>query len=305
MGRYYSPEEIDQIVSYHLMGLHTVQIAEKIGRSQTGVERCLKRLDIYRKHDRKKLKDKEKEIVDLYLKGYSTVKIALMYNTSDRTIARILRDNNVTIRDARGARFSKEDYFSVIDNEYKAYFLGLIIADGCVCKGKENQQQRLTITLRKDDAYLLQAFLNEVGSQNKLIDHVGRTTAHICLASDIMCNDLAKYGVVPRKTFQTYLPIIDDKLMPHLIRGYFDGNGCIYKYKGIKNKVVFYGTHRICSDIQDYLVDRLNIRRTKIFDKPTVSMYTISRQEDIKKFYDYIYTDANIYMIRKKEKFGF
>jgi hypothetical protein len=42
-----------------------------------------------------------------------------------------------------------------------------------------------------------------------------------------MAEDLSKYGVVPRKSYYTYLPKIDDKYMNHLIRGILDGDGSI------------------------------------------------------------------------------
>lgn len=303
MNTYYTKEEQERIIALYKTGLNTVQVAKLVGRSQTGVERFLKKIGIYKKYCRKVLTEHEKEIIDLYLRGYSTTKIARMYNVTDNTIARVLRDNNVTIRSS-GNSIGKEDYFNIIDNECRAYFLGLIIADGCILDSNKNKQRALDLTLRNSDIYLLQKFLDEVGSQNRIIRERNRTTSHIRISSDRLCDDLAKYGVVPRKTFKTYLPIIADDLMSHLIRGFFDGNGCIYRYEG-KNKVVFYGTNRICNDIQDHLTNKLDINRTKIFDKATVSMYSIGRQEDIKKFYHYIYDNASIFMIRKKEKFIF
>lgn len=42
-----------------------------------------------------------------------------------------------------------------------------------------------------------------------------------------MANDLAKYNIVPNKTY-TYEPVaLDPELMSHYFRGYFDGDGCL------------------------------------------------------------------------------
>ena len=42
-----------------------------------------------------------------------------------------------------------------------------------------------------------------------------------------MATDLAKYGIIPRKTGHEFLPIdeIPDNLIRHFIRGFFDGDG--------------------------------------------------------------------------------
>lgn len=43
-----------------------------------------------------------------------------------------------------------------------------------------------------------------------------------------MAEALAKYGVVPRKSHITYLPLnIPKEMFSHLIRGIFDGDGSI------------------------------------------------------------------------------
>ena len=46
----------------------------------------------------------------------------------------------------------KESYFDFIDNEYNAYFLGLLFADGC------NTGKNITLSLSGEDYYLLDIF---------------------------------------------------------------------------------------------------------------------------------------------------
>lgn len=48
------------------------------------------------------------------------------------------------------------------------------------------------------------------------------------LSSKLLCNDLLKHGVMPNKSFKIKLPNISDIFLPHFIRGYFDGDGCVY-----------------------------------------------------------------------------
>jgi len=51
-------------------------------------------------------------IINLYLKGYSTTKIAHMYNTSDETIYHLLKRNDITLRNRHQAK---------IDSHYKEH----------------------------------------------------------------------------------------------------------------------------------------------------------------------------------------
>lgn len=57
----------------------------------------------------------------------------------------------------------KEDYFDLIDTEEKAYFLGLLMTDGNVFEQKKRSKM-ISLTLKKEDAYMVQAFRDAVGS---------------------------------------------------------------------------------------------------------------------------------------------
>lgn len=57
----------------------------------------------------------------------------------------------------------KEDYFDLIDTEEKAYFLGPLMTDGNVFE-QEKRSKMISLTLKKEDAYMVQAFRDAVGS---------------------------------------------------------------------------------------------------------------------------------------------
>lgn len=73
---------------------------------------------------------------------------------------------------------------------------------------------------------MLQEF-KKVVKTNTSIGHDGRGCGQIAVRSNIMASDLAKYGVIPRKTPHTYLPEVTEEYLSHLIRGIFDGDGSI------------------------------------------------------------------------------
>ena len=177
----------------------------------------------------------------------------------------------------------KEHFFQEINCEENAYFLGLLIADGNVFKDNTGRQASISITLDLKDEYMLQKF-KEVLQADTSIGHDGRGCGQIAVRSNIMAEDLAKYGVVPRKSYHTYLPEISNQYMWHVLRGIFDGDGSIsnYLYKNLafKQKPTVY----------DYKNKQL-------------SELKIQNIDDIYLFGIYIYKGATIFLDRKYKIF--
>ena len=148
------------------------------------------------------------------------------FNLSHPTISKILKDIPKYPKAKINNPELKERFFQTIDSEEKAYFLGLLIADGNVFKDLTGRQASISITLDLEDEYILLKF-KEVLNANTNIGHDGRGCGQIAVRSNLMAADLEKYGVIPRKSLSTYLPQIDDKYMNHLIRGILDGDGSI------------------------------------------------------------------------------
>ena len=54
----------------------------------------------------------------------------------------------------------------------------------------------------------------------------------LILSSKHMCESLEKYGLTQNKTFTITFPnFLNEKLIPHFIRGYFDGDGTTSVFK--------------------------------------------------------------------------
>ena len=205
-----------------------------------------------------------------------------------------------------------ERFFENIDSEAKAYFLGLIIADGNVFIDKNNQktkrQASISITLDKNDKYLLESFKQCVGA-NTSIGNDGRGCHYTAVRSDLMAQDLSKYGIVPRKSYITYLPKIDNKWMPHLIRGIFDGDGsATFKQtpRRFLHGLAFCGSVQLMNDISDYIFNFLQLDiKPKVYSYQDKELSEIKVQniQDIYKLGNWMYENATIFMKRKKDKF--
>lgn len=205
-----------------------------------------------------------------------------------------------------------DDFFRCIDTEAKAYFLGLMISDGNVFKANDNRAS-ISITLDQGDAYILD-FWKECLNSSTELGHDGRGCVQYAVRSLDMANDLAKYGVIPRKTLYSYLPTIEDKAqMRHLIRGLVDGDGGIYAYLDkndprhrYKHSITLCGTQRLMEEVVDFLDSELHLKtRVKVYtckDRP-LSMMRISNVRDMNAWGDWMYSGATLYLKRKYNSF--
>lgn len=131
------------------------------------------------------------------------------------------------------------EYFHNIDTEEKAYFLGLLAADGNVLK--IGGTYRVTLALQEKDKAILDRFNMALDYDRPLTvrkpncdDGSNRKTQFILLIhSGKMGADLIKHGVVPRKTFSlNFLSTLSDHLIRPYLLGYSDGDGWICLSKG-------------------------------------------------------------------------
>jgi hypothetical protein len=211
------------------------------------------------------------------------------------------------------------DFFEKINTEAKAYWLGFIYADGCITDSGVN------ILLKGDEIDHLNLYKECVEAEHILEERVEKirdpktkevvrlqSTAKVRINSKIIRGDLIKLGCEPRKSLTlNKIPVdkIPFDLMPHFLRGYFDGDGCICmsqqgKYE--KWNVNFLGTKLFVRAIYGELARRgFPIRMGYFEDHNTPGMgylnfCSFEAMNWIKKF---LYKDATIYLKRKKEKF--
>lgn len=189
-----------------------------------------------------------------------------------------------------------------IDTQEKAYLLGLFYADGNI--GINQTQCRLELKLE----------------DRELIFHLQRLFPFFHIHYDrgtkielgnyqkVLKEDLIINGCCPRKSFENkeniHIPNIDKLLIRHFIRGYFDGDGgCTLSYSGNKTQKRVY--------IYSVSIQFLEEIKIELEDSDIVS--EISVTNDVGKltitttsyssFYNYLYNDSVIFMIRKKDKF--
>lgn len=260
----------------------------------------------------KRISNKDVEFIrKSYINGKTINNIRKIYPfISERTITKIIRDGNIEIRPAkRYTKIEHEDFFETIDSEEKAYILGLLLSDGYIIyPNRKGRSPQWGITLQEKDSYILEAIKKSIGTNKKITtrNHNNSIEYYLILTSSKMVNDLSKYGIVKQKSKTIRLPKIDNQYMHHLIRGIFDGDGCVYK-----NVCSFCGNKNIVEDIKNFLVSTINLSDNKLSNRKNslinskymdVYAYCFSSKKDREMFYNYIYKDASIYLKRKEEK---
>lgn len=123
-------------------------------------------------------------------------------------------------------------FFSEIDSEEKAYWLGFIVADGCLSGTK------LIINLRIEDFEHLELLKKNLESSHKVALSEKRKICRIQIRSPKISSDLRRLGVCERKTGSEKTPNIRADLLKHFYRGLFDGDGCICITRSVRRKPI-------------------------------------------------------------------
>ncbi len=256
------------------------------------------------------------QIREFYLSRPMTIAaVGKEFNLSSPTISKILKDVSRYSKARLNNPNMDERFFQVIDREDKAYFLGLLISDGNVFIENEsstaNRQASISITLDLKDEYILNAFKQAVKA-NTSIGHDGRGCGQVAVRSNLMAQDLSMYGIIPRKTYTTYLPSnIPSNMMRHVIRGIFDGDGSIIAkinpndtHNRFLHAISFCGTHNLMEDLSSYITDKLNLKqKPKVYDYKDkfLSDIKIQNKDDMYVFGEWMYNGSTLFLTRKKE----
>lgn len=266
------------------------------------------------------------EIEEYIINSYNSMpllQIAKKLHIDILRIKKVLVNNNILIRgigEIIGKRMPNqkytynENYFESIDNEQKAYWLGFIYADGNVFIPKDSKGRgSLDIALKDNDDYHLHSFRSDIegnmGVKYREIKNNNKTykSCRISIFNMKIANDLIKLGCVPNKSLILKFPkYLSDNLLPHFIRGYIDGDGCIFFKKYNRNRVFTFsllGSKDFLENIKIILetngIECRNVKQSQ----SKAFVINIHGQENITNLYNYLYKDATRFLIRKIDIF--
>lgn len=177
-------------------------------------------------------------IVNYYKNNLVSIrKMAKDLDISPDEIRYFLNKNNIHKKQSPGdfdeyrKHHVNKEYFDVINTEDKAYFLGLIYADGYV------PDWGFAITLKEEDKYILETLCKYIGFDLTCIKQIktkeresfkARTYYRLTISSVQIAKKLHEYGAIEKKSLVLQPPKnIPEKMLKHFVRGFIDGNGSI------------------------------------------------------------------------------
>jgi len=256
----------------------------------------------------------DSEIIELYKNGTKCVLIAEKSGIPIRRVRSILHKGGIVVK--AGWEYLKinnqnDDYFEKIDSEDKAYFLGLLYADGNVYL----KRNRVQITLQNEDKYILELFAKKINYTGKFYQDRGRYSKMI-ICSKKMVQDLINLGCVPNKSLILQFPNnqqVPKHLLRHFIRGYFDGDGCatIGQVKENYRKFItcsFTSTKMFIEKLNELLLE-FSIESKKFTPrykniKDSAGSNVINKKQSVNNLYHLMYDDVQeLQLVRKRDKF--
>jgi intein-encoded DNA endonuclease-like protein len=262
----------------------------------------------------KTIKSKMSEYKNYILKNHETLSVKQMARDLDISscsafsIAKTLNLKSKPNKYFVTFKFNS-DYFTYIDTKDKAYFLGLMYADGNIHKTPAGRK-RVQIALMTCDSYILELFKTYLEYPGKLYDD--KNSKRLMFHNEKVFDDLLSLGCIERKSLiLSTMPKLEKKFIPHFLRGYFDGNGGILldKRKQLSANISFSSTEMFLNCIKNIL-EKLNIKVSRFYKRykeheiSAGSIHIYFTKNKNAELYNYLYQDCeNLYLKRKKEKF--
>lgn len=185
-------------------------------------------------------------------------------------------------------------YFDVIDTSEKSYWLGFIMADGTVQDTCKKGSMQLHIHIANRDLIHLYKFNKAIDSNNK-ISICGDGSVKSYHSSDILCEALISHGCTPRKSLTLKFPNIQENLLSHFVRGYFDGDGSVCLHKG-RLFIQFQGTKEFIDVLQEKIGTNY-----KPQNPSNIYQIGIGSIGHCKRISSWMYENSTIHLERKKE----
>lgn len=322
-SKYYS-----EWAKLYVTGLTTYEIAEKCHCSRSVVSDAIKKLGLTRsttevqelmrttgKYNKSPFARYHEEWCSMYSEGMSVPEIASKYSCGSTTVSKIIRKNEISrtpkeatalrnLKRAESDPRSEYHYFDVIDSEEKAYWLGMLLADGSVSYKKGAYS--VIFKLKEEDGYMVDRLADIFGATRKDVSSIcmgKRFWGRVCfLNSKYLCTRLISLGIKPQKSGDgggnTFNHISTD-LMPHFLRGLFDGDGSIYIRKDGKRCVIsIYGSLNIVVRTKLELM-KPGVANNMIVPNTGIYMTAWAKHSDLKKIMHYLYDESTIHLHRK------
>lgn len=201
-----------------------------------------------------------------------------------------------------------DDFFKEVNTEEKAYFLGLMYADGY--NGLKNGKFKLS--LQNGDIDILEKFKKALSFEGPIhLDKIigdRKPIVSLHISNKTICRHLDTLGCFQKKSLTLKFPTekqVPRMLIRHFIRGYFDGDGGAYLLKSSISLQIT-STFEFCNQLSVLTKEKRRIIDTiyiKILKNGITSRFEISKKIQVIDFLDWIYRDSIVHLDRKYQKY--
>lgn len=307
--------EYDNIIQLYMAGNSQCAIAKMYNTYQSCIGNILKKCNIHCRHQT--LNFSEAEISQMYSMYCDRIKvedIAQQYGIDVTSVYNLFKRNGLQVRDFADSRREYDidvTYFDEINTPNKAYIMGLFYADGC----NKTSKRQVDISLQEEDIHILEDIKREIKTSRPLSfkNYKDKNPNHknqykLSITNKHISETLSSLGMVDAKSLVLEFPKwLNEDLYSHFIRGYFDGDGCLYLGNGKCNpEVSIVSTIMFIEKIQEILDNQIGVTmriKTQKQHKPVTKVGVITGRQKIATFLNWIYQDADLKLNRKYEKY--
>lgn len=256
--------------------------------------------------------EKIQQIINDYKNNISLRQLEKKYGYSRSALSRMLTRLNIKKINGNHYRtyFFDFDYFEIINTQNKAYWLGLLYADGCIITYNYGQQC-FKLALQEQDRQSLKDFKEDLNSTYPIRYDNSKNQKNINWQKQVILeqrsqktvDDLKRLGCVERKSLILTFPTkeqVPNELIYHFIRGYFDGDGSIFINSNGAYDLSFVGTESFIKTLSTYFQ-----RGSIVKDNRKINSWYLKfgGRQSVINVCDKMYENANRYMKRKYDKY--
>lgn len=167
-----------------------------------------------------------------------------------------------------------------------AYVLGYLFADGSMYKSARGSYINVTSidkstiekikSLLKSEHTIREVKPKIVHFNHQSKNYKTKTAYTLRIGNRALYEDLLRLGMYPNKSLTIGFPDVPTKALPHFVRGYFDGDGCVYLEKGkgltqesiLKRLSVIFtsGSEYFLTGLREKLEESMGISQGKVYN---------------------------------------
>lgn len=308
MKRYFSPNEIHNIIDLYQSGASATDIGKVYGYFVGGITRILKENNIRIRDSRNFTDEQEAVIGDQYNSGISARSLAKIYGVDKICIISALRRQKIEQRNPsdRNRIYTINPFAFDNINQESAYWWGFLYADGCIRK------RSLSVSLKREDKDHLEKLGRFLQSNTPVKDKSIKCNGNqypislFYITHEYLANRLRALGIIPnRPQFTLSIKNLPINNYSNWIRGLFDGDGSVSCSKQGHWNINICCQKEVAEWIAEVINGAIDIHPAKVYKHSKgTNIYYIksSGRNNVAAIVDYLYKDADTFLERKRLK---